>query len=490
MDREYLRAQVGVAGAPGSTWLADESTHYPPVTEDISVDVLVIGAGIVGTLVTHELASRGLSVALLERRRVAGGTTGHSTAKITVLHDTSWTTRLRRRGLSAELIEWARLNAATPSAIGELVARYGIECGYRRLDAHLMAASRSAEPAVADALRALQRLEVPVEDLGRLPEAPLGGERCIRVADQAQFDPAAFVTGLVGSLPPGQVTVAESSAVRSLVRQGALWRAHLDHGTVSAPHAVMTALAPVRDPALLFTRLYPYSAYVFEFVPATPPPDGFWIQAGDDELTLRPTGGPDGSWIAAGQHVRNASQADERAVYERLQRAVESQFPGCRFVRHWSTHDLWTPDWSPFVGRVGARDGLYMIGGFGAWGMSASLPAARLVADAITGSPNEPLLRFLSPNRVPGLRSLPSFLREAAIVARRYTVLTAPQKHAPAVPGVTAVAEDTKMPRCTHLGCRLKVDTAEATIDCPCHGSRFTGSGSALYGPAQRDLKQ
>jgi hypothetical protein len=127
-----------------------------------------------------------------------------------------------------------------------------------------------------------------------------------------------------------------------------------------------------------------------------------------------------------------------------------------------------------------------MIGGFGGWGMSQSLPAARLLADAIVGAAREPLLRLLSPNRPPGLHALPTFLHENAAVARRLLLPSAEQRHAAA--GSVVVAQGSVPPRCTHLHCRLKVDSAEGTLNCPCHGSRFTGGGDALYGPAQRDL--
>jgi glycine/D-amino acid oxidase-like deaminating enzyme len=487
VEREYIGANADVSGAAGSTWLARAAEQRPPITTDVTADVLVVGAGIVGALVAFELASRGLSVALLERRRIAGGTTGHSTAKITVLHDTDWSACIGRRGFSAALAEWAVLNAATPSAIEDLARSRRIECGLRMTESHLVAATASDDLAVVREMEALRHLGVGVDDLGRVPGAPLGGHHCIRATGQAQFDPAAFTLGLVDSLPPGQVTVAEGSPVRGLVREGGVWRAHLDHGSVRATQAVMTSLAPVRDPALLFTRFYPYCAYAYEFVPADPPPDGFWIQIGGDNITLRPRDEKEGSWIAAGEHVRQAAEPDERAIYARLVRAVESHFPGSRPVRHWSTEDLWTPDGLPFVGRVGPRRGLYVICGFGGWGMSASLPAARLVADAITGSPNAPVLKLLSPDRVPGLRAMPTFLRENSIVARRFVAPTHQQKHADA--GVEAVAEGAVPPRCTHLHCRLKVDTAEGTLDCPCHGSRFTGAGDALYGPARSDLK-
>lgn len=475
-------------GMPGSPWLAREVAARSSLERTLEADAVIVGAGITGALVARELTKRGLSVALLERRRIAGGTTGHSTAKITALHGTDWSRINRLHQLDDAVWEWASLNAAAPGRFDDIVAEYGLECGFRRLDGHLCERLGATDHTLANEWRALRAIGLDIEDAGPVGESPFGGVVALRLADQAQFDSAAFTLGLLEALPADRLTVFEASPVRSLARHDGSWVASTDGGSVRAPLAIMASLAPVRDPALLFARLYPYAHYALEANPADRA-DGLWMQVNGSGLTARPTNGAAGQWIFGGIRTRLGQRPDERAIYEQLFSDVDAETGGSQKTHWWSTHDFTTPDALPFVGRVGPHDGLYYIGGFGGWGMTKALVSATIVADEIEGTARGPLRRLLSPDRFHGFRAWPELLKENAHTANRLVFPTPAQKSATMPLEPMGLADGGEPPRCTHMGCRTKVNTAEHTLDCPCHGSRFASDGSPLYGPARRDVK-
>src|SRR6267142_4813784 len=61
--------------------------RFPRLQKNLDVDVLVVGAGVTGITAAYLLKKAGLSVALIERERVASVDTGHTTAHLTYVTD-------------------------------------------------------------------------------------------------------------------------------------------------------------------------------------------------------------------------------------------------------------------------------------------------------------------------------------------------------------------------------------------------------------------
>ena len=66
-------------------WQEIELAAFAPLDRDITVDVVVIGAGLTGLTAAYLLKQSGLQVALLDRRAVGGTDTGCTTAHLTVV---------------------------------------------------------------------------------------------------------------------------------------------------------------------------------------------------------------------------------------------------------------------------------------------------------------------------------------------------------------------------------------------------------------------
>jgi nitrite reductase/ring-hydroxylating ferredoxin subunit len=148
---------------------------------------------------------------------------------------------------------------------------------------------------------------------------------------------------------------------------------------------------------------------------------------------------------------------------------------------------------------------LYVAAGYHKWGLSTGTFAATILADLITGKPNDWTERF-SPHRIT-LGGVPKLAKMNAKVAvdlvgdRLAPASTGtddlPPGHGTIVRdglGRTAVYRDDAgtlhavSARCTHLGCLVRFNQAERSWDCPCHGSRFDADGHVLEGPATKPL--
>ena len=153
--------------------------------------------------------------------------------------------------------------------------------------------------------------------------------------------------------------------------------------------------------------------------------------------------------------------------WQELERIARQYYPQASITHRWAAQDCMSLDGIPYIGQYSARTpGLYVATGFNKWGMTSSMVAARVLTDLICGK-GSPYADLFSPSRS---MLQPQLGINAAEAAK--DLLTFSKK------------------RCPHMGCALKWNPQERSWDCPCHGSRFSESGTRLDNPAVSDRKK
>ena len=75
--------------------------QFPQLKGDVSTDVLVIGGGMAGLLCAYQLKKAGVDCVVAERKRIASGITGNTTAKVTCQHGLIYSKLAKKGGLEA-----------------------------------------------------------------------------------------------------------------------------------------------------------------------------------------------------------------------------------------------------------------------------------------------------------------------------------------------------------------------------------------------------
>ena len=180
-----------------SVWLdpppAIETDWFPA---EAHYDVVVVGAGLTGLSTALLLAQAGRQVAVLEARSVGAVTTGHSTAKATLLQATqlSKITSSHSQHVAGAYVEG---NREGQQWLQTYCQDHGIHLEQR--DAYTYAGTQGGASAVRREFDIARRLGLPVQmtDASELPY-PSYGAVCL--PDQLQFNPVDVLASLVAEL--------------------------------------------------------------------------------------------------------------------------------------------------------------------------------------------------------------------------------------------------------------------------------------------------
>lgn len=107
----------------------NDRTRYPRLAGDVRADVCVVGGGFSGVATALTLAERGVSVALVEGKRIGWGASGRNGGQVIAGLSGEATLIAQHGDAGLRLVRYLRYRGH--EIITERIARYGIACDYR-----------------------------------------------------------------------------------------------------------------------------------------------------------------------------------------------------------------------------------------------------------------------------------------------------------------------------------------------------------------------
>ncbi|MDQ3670668.1 MAG: FAD-binding oxidoreductase, partial [Actinomycetota bacterium] len=405
---------------PTSFWIAStDDNEFPSLAEPVSVDVAVLGAGIVGITAARELKRAGKTVALVESHRVVRGVTGYTTAKLTAGHNVIYSHLEKHFGQNGARL-YAEANRAAVEHVARVAGEEGIDCDLERTANYVYSEAKGEVETLRREAEACARAGLPASFV-EVTELPLDVAGAVRLENQAQFHPRKYLLPLVASLPGDGSHVFESTRALD-VDENDFCRVDTRRGEIRARDVIVATHLPILDRGLFFAKSHPKREYVIAAgVDAEHAVRGMYISSDEPTRSIRTTPYEGGRLLIVGGEKHKTGQEsrpDQR--YERLAAWARERFGVEAIEYRWSTQDNFSVDRVPYVGTLTRRSRhVFVATGFSAWGMSNGVAAGLLLADVVLGREN-PYAELYDANRLKPVASAKDFVKENANVARRF----------------------------------------------------------------------
>jgi glycine/D-amino acid oxidase-like deaminating enzyme/nitrite reductase/ring-hydroxylating ferredoxin subunit len=493
-------------------WIATApSPEYPALPGDLSTDVAIIGAGIVGVSCAAALLERGRSVVILEADQVVQGVSGASTAKLTSQHGLIYERLTRQLGEEKARL-YGHANEAAIARIETRARDLGIECEFRRLPAFIYTEDPDRAQKLRDEADAAWNLGLPASFVDETPlPFPVAG--AVRFENQAQFHPRKYLLGVLRSIVDGRrCQLFENVRVRSIEDKKPCVVKTEGGQEIRANAVIVATHFPIGDHSLYSVRLIPHRSYLVAVRPEKELPEGIFVSDQEPVHSIRPRWaenvGDQPLLLVLGEgHRVGEPGGDEVERFRRVERFARERLGTGPAEFYWTTHDLWAVDGVPFIGKFSPMSSrVFAATGFGGWGNSHGEVAAQLIADLIEEREN-PLESVYTCARVKPIASAKDLASNALHAAQHLVAdrLKSAAELESLRPGegkiveldghkVAASRDATGTvwavsAACSHMGCVLQWNASEQSWDCPCHGSRFGSDGRVLHGPAVSGLE-
>lgn len=498
---------------------------FPQLTEAVSTDVCVVGAGIAGVSVAYELVRRGHDVVLLEAREVVSGESGRTSGHLTSVVDGGYVGVARARGEGAARVV-AESRAWAVRHVGDVAGALGVECEYRAVAGYEVSQYARGDERHGEEIERLKGEAVEARACGvdvRVVEGLAmrgwdgeGDQRDAAVVEgQAAFHPTKYLCGVLRWLEEQQnfrgytrtrVTDIEERGVEVLgIGNKSVEVSTLAGPKVECAYAVEATAVPLQKLSIVAEMECKRSYCIAIRIPRGKMEDCLIYDQAEPYkyVRLTPCDAMD-DYAVVGGCDHKVGQDDTTTRFDELEQWFRERFPAAGHVDYRWSGQIWeTADSIGFIGKNPHTKRTFIVTGDNGDGLTNGVIAGRLITDEIEGTPN-PWAKVYDPSRCASIvKALPEMSAHDVQVNKQYKrflhsdiqdIEDLGQGEGGVLNPTTlkplAIYKDEtgKVYRfsalCPHMKGVVCWNTTEKSWDCPVHGSRFSKEGICVTGPA------
>ena len=368
---------------------------YPPLDRDLRCDALVIGGGISGALLSHQLTKRGVGCVLIDRRDIGHGSTSASTALLQYEIDTPLY-RLRNLVAAPSADRAYKLGIEAIEQLKQLKA--GNDCGFALRPSLQIAMSKSDLAGLRYEVAARRSIGLPVTMLQKsdLRKSGLQGVGALRSRVAAEVDPYRLTHYLLNNASTRGLQIYDRTCATRYIHSKRCITVHTDRSYRIRCRSIFFATG-YETRALL-----PKDIVRFKSTYATVSEPLASVDWWKDRALIWGTGSPymymrttsDLRVLVGGRddRVLNSVRRDRQLAKKtgELMRLFHSMFPKIQIepAFTWAGTFGSTKDGLGYIGPHPSFPNAYFALGFGGNGITFSQIAARILPDLFLGRKN------------------------------------------------------------------------------------------------------
>lgn len=374
--------------------------YFNPLEKNHSTDVVIIGSGITGTLVAHELCSAGVTCCIVDKRTPATGSSSASTALLQYEIDEPLHKMAGKVGKQNALLAY-RCCLQAIDYIGALFNAIGVDPDFQRVPSLFYANNRAGEEIIRKEYELRRKHGLPVNFLTDKEVKKIYGFKapCALMNEaSAQIDAyLASIALLDHHMQKQGLEVYTHTQVTVCKKKGSGFELSTDKGHKILCKQVVVAAGFEAGQFLPATVMKLTSTYAILSEPVAP--DHLWKdrsliwETKDPYIYIRTTaanriivGGED-------EEFRNPVKRDDllRAKTSRLEKKFLKLFPHIPFKTDmaWCGTFSSTDDGLPYIGEWPGIPGMHFALGYGGNGITFSMNAAQMIRNTIMGKEDE-----------------------------------------------------------------------------------------------------